>query len=782
VAATGKRKISPRTRRAPRAPGASVARQLRRQLAEARAQQAATAEILRVISSTPTDTQPVFEAIVTSTQRLIAGKSTVLLLRRDPHFVVGAYAGPAIADLPDEVRIAPLDRDKNFPSRAILDGEVLHIPDWDADGVPEHERIVGKAFGIKSGLMVPLLREGRGIGAIAVTRGTTGPYREQEIALLQSFADQAVIAIENVRLLNETREALERQTAISEILRMISSSPGDVKLVLDAVAERAASICEARFADIILAEGETMQVASYVGDLGRPQEALPLDRSTVMGRSIVDRVPVHVPDLQHAGDEFPLGEELARRFGHRTILAMPLVRERHALGTILVRRTEVRPFEDKHLALLRTFADQAAIAIENARLFNETREALERQTATADILRLISQSPTDATPVFDAIAERARRLCDAEVGATTRFDGESLHLVGYHGTSPKAETVMRASFPRKPDPGSINGRCILARAPVQIADIEQEPEYRLQRAARAADYRSLMAVPIMQGDAIIGVLGVARKRPGRFEPKVVSLLQTFADQAVIAIQNARLFRELEEKSRQLEDANRHKSQFLASMSHELRTPLNAILGFNEMVLDGIYGEVSAEVHSALEEIQNSGTHLLRLINNVLDLAKIEAGRMELALAEYSVPEVVGRVLSTLRPIAVEKGLELLASVAEDMPLARGDAGRISQCLLNLAGNALKFTKAGKVAIGVTLVDGRLVYRVTDTGIGIPVDKIGSLFTEFKQTDATVASEYGGTGLGLSITKKFVEMHGGRIWAESEVGKGSAFIFEVPLRA
>jgi signal transduction histidine kinase len=238
---------------------------------------------------------------------------------------------------------------------------------------------------------------------------------------------------------------------------------------------------------------------------------------------------------------------------------------------------------------------------------------------------------------------------------------------------------------------------------------------------------------------------------------------------------------LEEKSQQLEMASRHKSDFLSSMSHELRTPLNAILGFNEMLLGQIYGEVSADMQAPLAQIQTSGKHLLHLINNVLDLAKIEAGRMELALSDYSVHDTVESVRSTLRPLAVEKGLEFLASVPDDIPLAYGDAGRITQCLMNLAGNSLKFTKAGKVEISVELKDGTLVYRVADTGIGIPPDKIGSLFSEFKQTDATIASEYGGTGLGLSISRKFVEMHGGRIWAESELGKGSAFIFEIPLR-
>jgi signal transduction histidine kinase len=297
-----------------------------------------------------------------------------------------------------------------------------------------------------------------------------------------------------------------------------------------------------------------------------------------------------------------------------------------------------------------------------------------------------------------------------------------------------------------------------------------------------AGYRALLVVPLKREDLIIGALSVNRKSPGHFSHEVVELLKTFATQSALAIQNARLFREIEEKGRQLEEASRHKSQFLASMSHELRTPLNAILGFNEMILDRIYGEVPAELNEPLEDIQKSGKHLLRLINNVLDLAKIEAGRMELALADYSVQDTVESVRSTLRPLAAEKGLEFVTALPDDLPLAYGDFGRITQCLMNLAGNSLKFTKAGKVEISVELRGALLVYRVSDTGMGIPPDKIGNLFTEFKQTDATIASEYGGTGLGLSISRKFIEMHGGRIWVESELGKGSHFIFQVPLRA
>ena len=282
-------------------------------------------------------------------------------------------------------------------------------------------------------------------------------------------------------------------------------------------------------------------------------------------------------------------------------------------------------------------------------------------------------------------------------------------------------------------------------------------------------------------EQIIGSLSLVRKAPGEFPGEVVELLKNFATQSALAIQNARLFREIADKSQQLEAASQHKSEFLANMSHELRTPLNAILGFNEMILGQIYGEVPADLQVPLTDMQNSGKHLLRLINNVLDLSKIEAGRMELALTDYAVQDTVERVRASLHPLAADKGLEFVASVPADIPLAYGDGGRITQCLMNLAGNALKFPREGRVEISVELQGDLLVYGVADTGIGIAPDKIATVFAEFRQGDATITSEFGGTGLGLSITKKFVEMHRGRIWVESELGRGSTFFFSIPLR-
>jgi len=240
--------------------------------------------------------------------------------------------------------------------------------------------------------------------------------------------------------------------------------------------------------------------------------------------------------------------------------------------------------------------------------------------------------------------------------------------------------------------------------------------------------------------------------------------------------------ELGHLNQQLAQTSRAKSEFLANMSHELRTPMNTILGFTEMVLDGLYGDVPEDLKEQLSDIQVNGRHLLRLINDVLDLSKIEAGRMELALGEYSVREIVDVVYASLRSLAAEKGLQFTIDVPDDLPVAYGDNGRLTQCLMNLTGNAIKFTRKGAVEIGVQLVGSELVYRVNDTGIGIPQEELENVFAEFRQVDATVTREFGGTGLGLSISKKFVEMHGGRIWVESELGKGCTFFFAVPLQA
>jgi signal transduction histidine kinase len=319
---------------------------------------------------------------------------------------------------------------------------------------------------------------------------------------------------------------------------------------------------------------------------------------------------------------------------------------------------------------------------------------------------------------------------------------------------------------------------------VQVPDIRDEREYdatRLRPILTRLGYRSLLAVPLLREERIVGGLVVWRQETGAFSADVVNLLQTFSAQSVLAIENARLFLEVEEKGRQLESASRHKSQFLANMSHELRTPLNAILGYTELILDNIYGEIGEKVRDVLVRLEKSGRHLLGLINDVLDLSKIEAGQLTLALAEYSMPDVVQTVLTAVEALAAEKKLALQVTVAPDLPRGQGDERRISQVLLNLVGNAIKFTEAGGVRVDVSASDGTFRVAVADTGPGIAPEDQAKIFQEFQQVDSSSTRKKGGTGLGLSIAKRIVEMHGGRIWVESSPGKGSTFWFTLPVR-
>jgi signal transduction histidine kinase len=587
----------------------------------------------------------------------------------------------------------------------------------------------------------------------------------------------------------ELSESLEQQTAISEILRVISNSPDDVKPVLNSVAEHAARICEAPNVDIMLVEDAVGRIRASVGAVGRmaSSEPIPLDRDSAAGRSICDMEPVHVHDQQAAGQEFPRGRDYAIRFGHHTILCVPLVREGRALGTIVVRRTEVRPFEQKHIALLSTFADQAAIAIENVRLFEaeqqrtrQLTESLDQQTATAEVLKVISRSTFDLESVLNALVESVARLCDADMATIRRPKGMSFVHVAGHGMSPEFQESMK-NRPVEPDRGTVAGRVLLEGKPIHIADVQADPEYTMINISQREGFRTMLGVPLLREGNPIGVLIMGRSTVRQFAEKQIELATTFADQAVIAIENVRLFEEIQEKSRQVEEASKHKSQFLANMSHELRTPLNAILGYTELVLDGIYGDAPEKMRNVLERIQTNGKHLLGLINDVLDLSKIEAGQLVLSLNDYSIKDMMQGVYVAVEPLAGNKKLNFKLEVPPDLPAARGDERRLSQVLLNLVGNAIKFTDTGEIAMKASAANGSYTVAVADTGPGIAEADQAKIFEEFQQSDSTHTKAKGGTGLGLAIAKRIVEMHGGRLWVESAPGAGSTFFFTVPLR-
>ena len=315
---------------------------------------------------------------------------------------------------------------------------------------------------------------------------------------------------------------------------------------------------------------------------------------------------------------------------------------------------------------------------------------------------------------------------------------------------------------------------------IHIPNVEVDPEYTFTEAQRLGGFRAVLGVPMLRDGVAIGVLALTRSEPRPFTDKQIELVSTFADQAAIAIENVRLFDEIQDKSRQLEDASQHKSQFLANMSHELRTPLNAILGYTELMADGTYGEPSEKMLGVLKRLETNGRHLLGLINDVLDLSKIEAGQLVLELSDYSLQDIAQTVRSTLEPLAADKKLAFKVEVASKLPPGHGDGRRLTQVLINLVGNAIKFTDAGEVVITAAATDGSFHVSVRDTGPGISAADQAKLFQEFQQADNAITRKKGGTGLGLAISKRIVEMHGGQIWVESQVGQGSTFSFTLPV--
>jgi signal transduction histidine kinase len=587
----------------------------------------------------------------------------------------------------------------------------------------------------------------------------------------------------------ELSEALEQQTATAEILQVISASPTDVQPVFEAIVRTCQRLFGGRAVAISVPRGGMIATVAFASD-GTPGDRQggflmpwPLDEDSAAGACLLQRRVINVADTAVGVQEFPRMRDLAAALGYRSGLFVPLVRGSQALAMIGILRDNLGAFSDKEVALAKTFADQAVIAIENVRLFNETKEALEQQTATAEILQVISRSVADAQPVFDAIVASCQRLFGGLAVNLLLPEGDRLCRVARASRGDTGGEGGPADFPL--DARSVSGACVLQGRVMAIAEADAvATDYPLTpELARAIGWRSGLFVPLLSEGRGVGCIGILRAEAGGFDAKEIALAQTFADQAVIAIQNARLFREIQDKGRQLEIANQHKSEFLANMSHELRTPLNAIIGFSEVLIERMFGDLNEKQDDYLKDIHSSGKHLLSLINDILDLSKIEAGRMELDVESFDVPAALDNAMTLVRERAQRHGIALSLQVAADVGTVRADERKFKQILLNLLTNAVKFTPdGGKVDVHAALVAGVLQVAVADTGIGIAPEDQAAVFEEFRQVGRHYTNKQEGTGLGLTLTKRFVELHGGSLTLQSEPGKGSTFTFTLPSQA
>ena len=599
---------------------------------------------------------------------------------------------------------------------------------------------------------------------------------------------------------HELSEALEQQTATSEVLGVISRSSGDLAPVFETILANATRICEAEFGTMFLYEGGAFRVVAqkdapraYIERWSSEPVLVVADHPSVpLARLAKTREVQHIPNValeQAYIERDPPFVGLVDLAGARTLIAVPMLKESELIGAIAIFRQEVRPFTDKQIDLVTNFASQAVIAIENVRLLTELRARTDELGQSVEELRALGEvsqavnSTLDLKTVLDTIVAKATQLSGTETGAIyVRDTTDEFALRATYGMS---EDLIAAINDHHVGISEAVREATDQREPVQVADLRDEPPSPAQEIMLRAGYRSRLVVPLIGADEVVGALVVRRRQPGEFSKSTIDLLQTFAAQSVLAIQNANLFTEVEEKGRQLELASQHKSQFVASMSHELRTPLNAIIGLTEMMVTNAARFGTEKAAEPLRRVHRAGQHLLGLINQVLDLSKIEAGKLELNPESVNLAPLIDEVVGTARQLAQQNKNNLVVEAQEKLGALTVDPMRLRQILLNLLSNACKFTTQGEVALRVRkVVDGRnwVEFAVADTGIGMTAEQQAKLFEEFTQADSSTARRYGGTGLGLAITRKLARMMGGDVTVASEPGKGSVFTVRLPGRA
>jgi two-component system, NtrC family, sensor kinase len=833
--ATAKPRSAPKAERGRRSSGANreskVAR-LTRELGEALQRQAATADILKVIASSPTDTQPVFEAIVLTAVRLLRCDMSFVILCDPPAFWVAAAATPE--GLFDELTLIkePIDPSANFPSRAIVEKRGLYLPDWSLIDLPEHERHIHETVGVNSALYLPLMREGECIGLLTLGGKQANIFGESEIALAESFRDQALIAIENARLFNETKEALERQTATADILKVIASSPSDVQPVFDAIAERSKRLVDALSTTVFRLDDGLMHLRAFTPTNPEADATLkamfpaPLS-SFSWGEAVRNGDIFRVVDTEREMDGL---RDLARLRGFRSMLFVPLLRDRTPIGLIAVTRVQPGTFVEHHVQLLRTFADQAVIAIENVRLFDEVQakthdlmESLQQQTATADVLKVISRSAFDLDVVLNSLTKSAVELCNSTYGAISLYRDGVLVFMAQTGCTPEFAELLW-SHPAPLDRKSVTGRTGLLRSVVQVPDVVQDEDYDYHGGEIIGNYRSCTGVPLLRNGELEGVFTLMRREPGNFTPRQVELVQTFADQAVIAIENVRLFDEVQARTKELaaslEELRTAQDrlvqteklaslgQLTAGIAHEIKNPLNFVNNFSALSAElideldetlapapldrkmrGDVGELTQMLKSNLEKVVQHGKRADSIVKNMLLHSREGSGEHRSADINALVEESLNLAYHGARAEKPGFTVTLQRDLDPDAGAVELYQQEITRALLNLISNGFYAATQRKSVEGETFEPlliaatkslGKAVeIRIRDNGTGIPPEVMEKIFNPFFTTKP--AGE--GTGLGLSMSHDIiVKQHGGRIDVETSPGQFTEFRIVLPRTA
>jgi GAF domain-containing protein/CheY-like chemotaxis protein/HAMP domain-containing protein len=774
-----------------------------RELTESLEQQTATSEVLQVISASPGDLEPVFATTLENAVRICGAKFGNLWLRDGEFFRIGATHGApaAWADF--------LQRERAFRADPRIGlGQVLATKQTyqvsDVTAAPTYgdklREATIKLSGARSLIGVPLLRDDEVIGCIAIYRQEVQPFTDKQIEVVQNFAAQAVIAIENARLLSELRESLEQQTATSEVLKVISSSPGDLEPVFATMLENAVRICDAKFGNIYRWEGG---VGSLVAAHNTPaafadaRRRSPFGGGTagIIGRMVSAKTAIHIADLTtdqaYIERSNPATVAAVELGGVRTIMAVPMLKENELVGSFTLYRQEVRPFTDKQIALVTSFAAQAVIAIENARLLSELRQRTDELGRSVGELRALGEvsqavnSTLDLETVLSTIVAKAVQLSNTDAGTIYVFDEveQEFHLRATYGMD--QELIDALSNRHIGLDETAIGPALAQREPTQVADLREVAANEINAITLRAGFRARLTAPLFRGGDVVGMLVVRRRTPGAFPQSTIDLIKTFAAQSVLAIQNARLFHEIEDKSHELEVAGQHKSQFLANMSHELRTPLNAIIGYSEILQEDVADLGQDNVGRDLKKIEGAGRHLLGLINDILDLSKVEAGKMDVFLEDVEIVPLLEEVRALIVPLAEKNGNTLKLRPAKNLGSMHTDRTKLKQSLLNILSNGSKFTQNGRLTLVAERfkADRPMVrFAVSDTGIGMTEQQLGRLFQAFSQADASTTKKYGGTGLGLAISRRFCQLLGGDIAVTSRPGKGSTFTITLPAHS